>query len=97
MRDDVIGGSMPVMLSANGTKLFPLYKPNTSYVRSVKYGGETVEYPKNMLMSFDPTVTKFEYFAYKPYTTTGALASNLLSNSDFTTDASLWTPSADVG
>ena len=86
------------MLSAANTIFYPIYKPNTSYVRIVKNGAETTEYSKNMLSSFDSSSTKFEYFAYKPYTNTGSYATaNLLSNPDFDTDATLWTGSALAG
>lgn len=95
MRDETIGGVMSNLLSANGNAIYPNYKPNTSLVRKVKLGGDTVEYAKADLTSFDPTVTKFEYFGYSSYTSTGSYATaNLLSNPDFDTDATGWTPAS---
>ncbi len=78
-------------LNFSSTKLYPLFKPNTSFVREVKYGGETREYTKNGFSTLDPSVTKFEYFGYKPYTSTGFASSNLIGNSNFSTNTSGWT------
>jgi hypothetical protein len=82
-------------VSFDSNNILPNYKPNTSYLRTVKFGGETAEYTKADLNSIDTNITKFEYFGYKPYVNTGTYATaNLLTNGDFTTDASNWTPSA---
>ncbi len=98
MRDETIGGAMETLLTANGNAIYPNYKPNTSLVRTVKFGGESTEYTKADLSAFDPTVTKFEYFGYNPYTSTGTYATaNLLNNPDFDTDAMGWTPGSVAG
>lgn len=99
MRDEVDGSNMANnFVSANGNYFYPNYKPNTSYVRAVNFGGLTTEYQKSNITDFDAGISKFEYFAYKPYTNTGSFATaNLLSNPTFDTDASGWTVSADLG
>ena len=98
MRDEVDGSDQSsIFLTANSNTIYPNYKPNTSYVRSVDFGGHTNEYTKNMLNQFDSNIVKFEYFAYKPYTNTGSYATaNLLSNQNFDTDASGWSVDADI-
>jgi parallel beta-helix repeat protein len=99
VRDEVPGsGEVSGLLSASANNFYPLYKPNTSYVRLVKYGGETTEYDKTNLNTWDPSLTKFEYFAYKPYVNTGSYATaNLLINGTFETDVSGWSTSAETG
>ncbi|MBP9811940.1 tandem-95 repeat protein [Candidatus Gracilibacteria bacterium] len=96
IRDEVPGnGVASGFVSFDSNNILPNYKPNTSYLRTVKFGGETAEYTKADLNSIDTNITKFEYFGYKPYVNTGTYATaNLLTNGDFTTDASNWTPSA---
>jgi hypothetical protein len=98
-RDEVAGSNMAdTLTTANSNYIYPLYKPNTSYIRSVNFGGQTREYTKSMLDQFDASISKFEYFAYKPYTNTGSFATaNLLSNPNFDIDATQWTTSADLG
>lgn len=99
MKDEVAGSNLAAsFLTPSGNTLYPNYKPNTSYVRSVNFWEFTKEYTKNTLNQFDASVVKFEYFAYKPYTNTGSFATaNLLTNPDFTTDPSGWSVSADTG
>ena len=72
MRDNVAGGPLTNMLSPTDNKFFPLYKPNTSYIRAVKYGGETQEYGRKELLSFDPTMSRFDLFGYASYLSTGS-------------------------
>ena len=72
MYDATSTGSLPTMLTPSSTQFYPLYKPNTSYIRSVKYGGNTVEYARKDLLTFDPTLQKIELYGYKPYTNTGS-------------------------
>lgn len=73
-----------------------MYKPDTSYVRSVKFGGETIEYGrKKDIPGFDPASNIFQTFGYMPYLSTGSYATaNLLSNPTFETNVTGWTPSA---
>lgn len=98
MRDETPGSWLASgLITASANTIYPNYKPNTSYVRTVKFGGKTEEYTKNTLSSWDASINKFEYFAYKAYTNTGSYATaNLLTNPDFTTDASGWTVAADT-
>jgi hypothetical protein len=94
MRDEVPGSDMAdSFITANANFLFPNYKPNIGvYARSINYGGLSREYTKSELNSFDASISKFEYFAYKPYTNTGSFATaNLLSNPSFETDVLSWT------
>lgn len=99
MRDEVPGTGTASLITANGNNFVTLYKPDTSYVRSVKFGGETVEYNKKSdLDLFDTTNNTFQSFGYAPYTNTGNYATaNLLTNPDFEADVTGWTPYADVG
>jgi parallel beta-helix repeat protein len=99
MRDETPGTGTASLIAASGNNFVTLYKPDTSYVRSVKFGGETVEYNKKSdLDLFDATNTRFQSFGYAPYTSTGNYATaNLLTNPDFEADVSGWTPYADVG
>jgi parallel beta-helix repeat protein len=86
------------LITANANTIYPNYKPNTSYVRTVKFGWETEEYTKNTLSSWDTNVNKFEYFAYRAYTNTGSPATaNLLTNPDFDTDVTNWSVAAYSG
>lgn len=99
MRDEVPGTGTASLISANGNNFVTMYKPDTSYVRSVKFGGETVEYNKKKdLDTFDPANTKFQSFGYMPYVSTGSYATaNLLTNPSFETDVTGWTTSAATG
>lgn len=98
MRDNVVGGTLTSLLSPTGNKFFPLYKPNTSYVRAVKYGGNTLEYGRRNLSDFDTTIDRFDLFGYRAYTNTGTpTGGELLGNGTFSTDASLWSSSALTG
>lgn len=96
IRDEVPGtGYVGSFITFDSNNILPNYKPNTSYVRTVKFWGETMEYSKTELNSLDANITKFEYFGYKPYVNTWSYATaNLITNGDFATDASNWTPSA---
>lgn len=99
MRDEVPGTGKASLISANGNNFITLYKPDAPYVRSVKFGGESVDYAtKVSLIMFDASSTTFQSFGYKPYTNTGSYATaNLLSNPDFEVDVTGWTPSASGG
>ncbi len=99
MRDDTTYTGVSTLITANGNNFVTLYRPDTSYVRSVKFGGETIEYAtKSSLNLFDATNTRFQSFGYKPYTNTGTYATaNLLVNPSFETDVTGWTPSAAIG
>ncbi|GAB0174679.1 MAG: hypothetical protein HHAS10_05580 [Candidatus Altimarinota bacterium] len=99
MRDEVPGAGVVSGFSTfDANSIFPNYKPNASYARTVKFGGEVVEYTKAALNQLDPNITKFEYFGYKPYVNTGTYAtSNLITNGDFSVDASNWSVSALTG
>lgn len=96
MRDEVPWDGIVTGFSTfDANNILPNYKPNTSYARSVKFWGETVEYSKAALNQLDSNITKFEYFGYKPYINTWSYAtSNLLINGDFSVDATNWTLSA---
>jgi Bacterial Ig domain len=96
IRDEVPGsGVASWFVSFDSNTILPNYKPNTSYLRTVKFWGETEEYTKADLDTLDTNISKFEYFGYKPYVNTGTYATaNLLTNGDFTTDATNWTPTA---
>ena len=98
MNDEVAGSNLAAsFLTPSGNILYPNYKPNTSYVRSVNFGGFTKEYTKNTLNQFDAGVVKFEYFAYKSYTNTGSFATaELLTNPNFDSDATGWSVAADI-
>lgn len=99
MRDEVPGTGTASLISANGNNFVTMYKPDTSYVRSVKFGGETVEYTKKKdLDLFDVANTKFQSFGYMPYVSTGSHATaNLLTNPSFETDVTGWTTSSATG
>ncbi len=99
MRDETPGTGTASLITANGNNFVTLYKPDSSYVRSVKFGGKTVEYAtKSSLNLFDGANTRFQSFGYKPYTNTGTYATvNLLTNPSFETDVSGWTASASGG
>lgn len=94
MRDQVEGGAHAPQLTASNNYFYPLYKPNTSYIRDVKYGQDTVEYTKKQIDLFDATNTKFEFFGYRPYTSTGVDGANLLNNSDLTVNTIGWVENA---
>lgn len=58
----------------------------------------TTEYAKADLDLFDPSISLFSYFGYRPYTSTGTFATaNLLTNATFETDTSGWSVDADLG
>ena len=98
MRDETPGTGTASLITANGNNFVTLYKPDTSYVRSIKFGWESVEYAtKSSIILFDPSATIFQSFGYKPYTNTGSyVTANLLTNPSFETDISGWTPSASI-
>ncbi len=99
MRDETPGTGTASLITANGNNFVTLYKPDSSYVRSVKFGGKTVEYTtKSSLNLFDAANTRFQSFGYKPYTNTGTYATaNLLTNPSFEIDVSGWTASTSSG
>ncbi len=99
MRDEVPGSGIASLVSANGNSFITLYKPDTSYVRSVKFGGSSVEYTtKSSLSFFDTTSTTFQSFGYMPYTNTGSyVTANLLTNPSFESNITGWTASAMTG
>ena len=106
IRDDIagtgivaIGGAVGSFISASANDFVTLYKPDTSYIRTVKFGGESVEYNKKSdILLFDLSATTFQSFGYKSYTNTGSYTTaNLLANPSFESDVTGWTASAMTG
>ncbi|MBP9779339.1 tandem-95 repeat protein [Candidatus Gracilibacteria bacterium] len=69
-----------------------IYKGKLPIIDSISQGGNSYSYDKDTLTDIDPTASNFTHFGYKNYTNTGSYPGfNLISNSQFGTDISLWT------